>query len=314
MFALAMERVADLQVPVAWLESVRVNTPPAGLEPWDPFAAALVDLAQKQTAAALTHLQRAEAANPGFVLLRASCPFARSLALAVQGDRAAAADAYASGLYILWTRLPHLASDQIDPKAFDWHEYLVMRILCRRAEQQLFGREQTDLERYRTLVEARRAGTARGDDSGEPIRHPAELLAATNSLDSWRFDVLDTAKGSHRIEGDAVVFQVDAVTDTDWHVQALRTNLDLREGQEYTLTFHAKASEPRTVTLNAAIDVEDWHDIGLREPVSLTQEFQSFEFTFHAQNVVKNANRLSVFLGTETGTVFIKEMSLVEGK
>jgi len=113
--------------------------------------------------------------------------------------------------------------------AYDWHEYLVTRILCRRAERQLFGREQTDEARYHTLVEARAAS---GDDRSSPIRHPRELLKSTNAADSWRYDVLDSAKGSYRAVDDSIVFEVEATTETDWHIQALQVGLDLKEGQK----------------------------------------------------------------------------------
>jgi formylglycine-generating enzyme required for sulfatase activity/tRNA A-37 threonylcarbamoyl transferase component Bud32 len=313
-FALAMDRVADLQVPAAWLESVHVNTPPPGLEPWNPFVAALVDLAQKQTAAALTHLERVEAANPNFVLLRASCSFARSLALAAQGDRAAAADAYASGLFILWTQLPHRATDRLDIRAYDWHEYLVTRVLCRRAEQQLFGHEQTDGERYRTLVAAREARAARGDDPGPPIRHPREVLKPIEVAASWALYVHEGAKGSLDATDNATVFHADAITDNPWHVQAFQVGIDLADGKEYVLKFNARASKPRSAQLVVGIDHEDWHSVGVDEKVSLTEEFRPFAFTFRAHDAAQNQNRVGFILGGETGTVFIKDMSLVESE
>jgi hypothetical protein len=195
--------------------------------------------------------------------------------------------------------------------AYDWHEYLVTRILCRRAERQLFGREQTDEARYHTLVEARAAS---GDDRSPPIRHPRELLKTTNAADSWRYDVLDSAKGSYRAVDDSIVFEVEATTETDWHIQVLQVGLDLKEGQKYVVKFQAKASAARKITITAGIDQEDWHDIGLHEPIALTSEFQSFELTLRPHDVVKNKNRIGFILGGETGTVFIKDMSLVESE
>jgi hypothetical protein len=141
-----------------------------------------------------------------------------------------------------------------------------------------------------------------------------DLLARVSEVNTWRLDVLDKAKASQRIEGDMIVFQVDATTDTDWHIQALRPKLDLKEGQEYIVKFQAKASADRAMTVTAGIDQADWHGIGLREKVALTGEFQPFEFKFRAQGVVKDKNRVGFILGGETGTVFVREMSLVEAK
>ncbi len=133
-----------------------------------------------------------------------------------------------------------------------------------------------------------------------------------SDVNTWRLDVLSTAKASQSVEGDVIAFQVDAATGTDWHVQALRPKLDLEEGQEYVVKFQAKASVNRKVTVSAGIDQEDWHSIGLRETVALTGEFQRFEFKFRAQRVVKDKNRIGFVLGDETGTVFVREMSVVK--
>ncbi len=50
--------------------------------------------------------------------------------------------------------------------------------------------------------------------------------------------------------------------------------------------------------VNAMIDQEDWHQIGLNEEVSLTKEFKEFRFEFTASETVAK------------GTVFVKELTL----
>jgi hypothetical protein len=143
---------------------------------------------------------------------------------------------------------------------------------------------------------------------------PKNLLQPTNKVESWRWEEHEGGKGSIKVDGDAIVFHVTNVTGTDWHVQAVQTNLDLKEGQEYTLAFKAKCDSSCLVGVNAMIDQEDWHQIGLGEQVLLGKEWQEHKFTFRAEGIVAKKNRISIVLGFEKATVSLKEMTLVEKK
>lgn len=139
---------------------------------------------------------------------------------------------------------------------------------------------------------------------------PKNLLKPINKAESWRFEMAETAKGSVKVMEDTVVFTVTETTGTDWHVQALQTDLDLVEGKEYTLAFQAKADSARSIGVNAMIDKDDWHQIGLSEEPFLGKEYDSFKYTFRAENVLSKKNRISVVLGGSKGTVTIKGMTL----
>lgn len=140
------------------------------------------------------------------------------------------------------------------------------------------------------------------------------LLKATNKIDSWTFFTHEGGKGSISAADEAIVFKVEAVTGTEWHVQAYQVGLDLKNGQEYVVKFQAKGGENRTAILVAMINKEDWHEIGLHEEISLTKEFKSFEFTFRAQDVAEKMNRIGFELASEKGTVVVKDMTLTEKK
>ncbi|HSI33745.1 MAG TPA: carbohydrate binding domain-containing protein, partial [Tepidisphaeraceae bacterium] len=96
-----------------------------------------------------------------------------------------------------------------------------------------------------------------------------------------------------------------------WHVQANQTGIDLAEGKEYTLSFQAKADKERPIMIQAMIDQDDWHAIGLAEQVDITKEFKPYTFTFKAENVVKGKNRITIQVGQEKGKVWIKDAKLV---
>jgi hypothetical protein len=138
------------------------------------------------------------------------------------------------------------------------------------------------------------------------------LLKPVNSAESWRLEQHERAVGSLIVLNDATVINSSQITGTDWHLQAFQTNLDLKDGQTYTLKLRLASSQRRSLVVVAGIDKEDWHDIGLREEISVDTEGRLFEFTFRASDVAPNQNRIGFVLGNELGDVIVKEMTLTE--
>ena len=143
------------------------------------------------------------------------------------------------------------------------------------------------------------------------VADPVNLLKPTNKEDSWRLEKAGDAKSEMKIEDDAVVFRTTVVDSTDWHVQAVQTNLDLKNGKTYTIKFKAKSPDEVAITVNAMIDQVDWHQIGLNEEVQLRKEFKDFSFEFTASDTVEKKNRISFVLGNSKGTVSIKDLTLI---
>lgn len=139
---------------------------------------------------------------------------------------------------------------------------------------------------------------------------PVNLLKPTNKVDSWRLEQAGDAKAEMKIEDDSVVFRTTTIDSTDWHVQAVQTNLDLKDGKTYTIKFKAKSPDEIGITLNAMIDQEDWHQIGLNEEVQLRKEFKDFSFEFTANDTVAKKNRISFVLGNSKGIVYVKDLTL----
>lgn len=143
------------------------------------------------------------------------------------------------------------------------------------------------------------------------VADPVNLLKPTNKLESWRLEKVGDAKSEMKIEEDSVVFRTTVVDSTDWHVQAVQTNLDLKNGKTYTIKFKAKSPDEIAITVNAMIDQEDWHQIGLNEEIQLRKEFKDFSFEFTASDTVEKKNRISFVLGNSKGTVSIKDVTLI---
>ncbi len=139
------------------------------------------------------------------------------------------------------------------------------------------------------------------------------ILKPANDVKSWRFEQHEDGKGKISVDGDAIVFEITNVDGTEWHVQAFQTPLDLKDGKEYTLTFKAKADEAREVGVQAGIDEEDWHMIGLDEKAELGKDWKDFKYTFTANDVKANKNRIGFVLGGAKGKVWVKDLVLKAG-
>jgi len=142
---------------------------------------------------------------------------------------------------------------------------------------------------------------------------PKNLLKPINKLETWRFEKHEGGDGTLKIDGDKVVLASTKVTGTDWHVQAILPNLDLKEGQTYVLKFKAKADRLCTIGVHAMLDEEDWHEIGLGEQIMLGKTAADHEFRFRAYSVSpRKKNRIALVLGHEECAVTIEAMTLVE--
>ncbi len=147
----------------------------------------------------------------------------------------------------------------------------------------------------------------------EDAKAPANILKPINKAESWRFEQHEAGKGELKVDGDNVTFTANEIDGTDWHVQVFQTGLDLKDGDQYTLTFEAKSPERRTVIVIAGIDGEDYHEIGLHEEIfATTAEFKKYEYTFTADATLAGKNRLGFVLGTEKGSLTLKSATLVK--
>ncbi|MBC8103933.1 MAG: carbohydrate binding domain-containing protein [Cytophagales bacterium] len=110
-----------------------------------------------------------------------------------------------------------------------------------------------------------------------------------------------------------VAATVRAVDGTDWHIQAQLTGLDLKEGANYTLRFRAKADTVRRLKINAGLDQADWRRVGMEADASLGTDWQTYQYTFAASQVVPGHSRIAFVLGDQIGTISLRDVSLRPG-
>ncbi|HOI54018.1 MAG TPA: carbohydrate binding domain-containing protein [Phycisphaerae bacterium] len=158
---------------------------------------------------------------------------------------------------------------------------------------------------------------------GELPRGP-EMLAGGADLTRdvieahWRLGVLDaarmTAEPVERQAGQphAVRLNVQAVTDTAWHLQFMQPGLTIRKGRFYSVRMLARADASRSIHVVAQQHDAPWETLGLSEQVTLTDTWRPVELGFEATADCDNA-RLSVSVGQATGAVDLAEISLTPG-
>jgi hypothetical protein len=137
------------------------------------------------------------------------------------------------------------------------------------------------------------------------------LLKPTNKVESWRLEQVDGGKAEIKADDESVSVLVSAVDSTNWHVQLVQSDLDLKDGVTYTLKFKARSPESVSISINAMIDQEDWHEIGLHEDLYLTKEYKDYSYDFTANGTTSKKNRISFVLGNDKGLTQIKDVTLV---
>ena len=139
------------------------------------------------------------------------------------------------------------------------------------------------------------------------------LLKEPGKTESWRLEQHEQGKGTMKEADGGILFDVTTAGTENWHVQAYLTGTDFKEGKEYTLTYKVKGEPARSIIVTAGIDEDDWHAIGLWEEFEVSKEWKDQTHTFTAENVSKTGkHRLGFVMGTGTGKVWVKDLSLTE--
>ncbi|MEO1289893.1 MAG: carbohydrate binding domain-containing protein, partial [Chloroflexota bacterium] len=162
-------------------------------------------------------------------------------------------------------------------------------------------------------------------DLGYPLE-PAEFITPSgfspeivyqddftgDALEDWSFWV-DTDNGyDAAVNSEDGIARIDIASTTgqDWRVELSRHGCELVAGQTYELTFRARASDPRSITLSSQKDSPDWRNFGLYSQVQLQTTWQTHQLRFTATETTSQA-RIQFLVGASEGTVWIDDVSLV---
>ena len=99
----------------------------------------------------------------------------------------------------------------------------------------------------------------------------------------------------------------------DWHVQAHVTGLTFHAGDTYTVRFTASSDQDTTFSLEATLDVSDWHNLGLSQSFDVGPETKDCSVSFIARDPMDGHNRLTFVLGAARGRILIDHFRVTPG-
>lgn len=140
----------------------------------------------------------------------------------------------------------------------------------------------------------------------------------TRAAGSARMETLDEFAPPD-VKGMAARFRVSAADGAPEHLQVWQQELDLKEGEPYTLTFWARANRPRPLAAQVqAMDEETGAEtgplVGLNSHISLKKEWQKYVLVFTASRTQPNRERLVFLLGQTTGLIDLAGIQLQHGR
>lgn len=109
-----------------------------------------------------------------------------------------------------------------------------------------------------------------------------------------------------------ITLQIDRHDQTNWHLQFKQSGHALKAGQYYTLSFDARAHEPRSLGCNVGQAHEPWANLGLSRSVDLGRTWSAFKLGFVAKADDDNA-RISFAFGNDRPAFSLDNIQLRPG-
>lgn len=164
-------------------------------------------------------------------------------------------------------------------------------------------------KRYGSSEKLAAAWQARDEPAG------AQMLAKLSADNKdWRLEQHEGAKAAIQTDADgAAKIQVSQLGKEPWHVQFGTDAMELRAGQVYTLHFRAKAEPKATITVVASQARDPWQSLGFAAQPALTDQWQTFDYTFALGEGDKAARLVFGEMGKQTGAYWLADVSLRPG-
>jgi hypothetical protein len=139
---------------------------------------------------------------------------------------------------------------------------------------------------------------------------PAKVTkAAVPPPPAWKVIAQEGAKATLAISPDgAMKVDIGQLGDgKGWQVLLFGPGAAVKAKERYTVSFRARAAEPRTMVVKAQQAKEPWESLGLFKQVSITEQWQSFRLDFESKLDEPKA-RLGFNLGENAAAVEIADI------
>lgn len=152
---------------------------------------------------------------------------------------------------------------------------------------------------------------------------PADVDASESLLPrdaTWHANIDRSSAATFTTDaaGDTHEIRVTATSGIAHHVQVSTFGLPVADGEVYTVSFEAKADQPRKFGVgvsadNSADPQQPWRSLGLLETVEIGAGWTPVRLAFPAHSAAGGKAQLSFSAGHSTGTVTIRNLRLVRG-
>ncbi len=110
-------------------------------------------------------------------------------------------------------------------------------------------------------------------------------------------------------ENGVVRVEIDQPGGAPWQIGIYRPTLSVGEGQDLALSMILRSDIPRNVSVGLWQNRAPWESLGLFQELSLSEEWQSYDFIFAATRS-DTAGRLGLWLGCEAASIEIRAMKI----
>ena len=117
---------------------------------------------------------------------------------------------------------------------------------------------------------------------------------------AWSLEQHGGCKAAATLSASGVKIAISKADSTGWHIQFRLGGLKVVKERYYTLTFRAKASKPRNISLNVGQADRPWGGLGLQRTVKLSDEWKEFRAGFAATKSEDNARVVFQVGGSQT--------------
>jgi hypothetical protein len=131
-----------------------------------------------------------------------------------------------------------------------------------------------------------------------------DAVKSATKPSAWQVSNHQSAKATLAVSPDGVM-KVDIGQIGDgkaWQIQLFVPDVSVKANERYTVSFRAKAAEPRTIVVKAIQGQQPWESLGLFKEVSLTEAWQNFQIDFQA-NFDETKTWFGFNLGSDDATV-----------
>ncbi len=125
---------------------------------------------------------------------------------------------------------------------------------------------------------------------------------------SAKFSIIKEKKGSGR----SLRVDILKASDSAASVQLQQNGLALKKGKNYLLTFKARATDNRSITVEYCKSSPKWDNYGLYQGFKINTKWKLKSVVFSSSVDTAADTRLSFMIGNSTGTVWLKDITLTE--